>query len=41
MSYDEVTREEVIKENMIADSIEQQREYFEMQNMYLDNSLEC
>ncbi|WP_306755979.1 hypothetical protein [Agathobacter rectalis] len=38
--YDELSEEELLKENMLADDIEQQKEYMEMQAMYEANELE-
>lgn len=39
--YDELSEEELLKEeNMLADDIEQQKEYMEMQIMYQANELE-
>ena len=39
--YDELSEEELLKEeNMLADDIEQQQEYMEMQVMYQANELE-
>ena len=40
MYFDDLTEEELLKENMIADSIKQQREFIEMQTMYEENQLE-
>ena len=40
MYYDELSEEEIFELNMLADEIEQQREYMEMQSMYEANQLE-
>lgn len=40
MYYDELSEEEIFELNMLADDIEQQREYMEMQSMYEVNQLE-
>lgn len=40
MYYDELSEEEIFELNMLADDIEQQREYMEMQSMYEANQLE-
>ena len=40
MYYDELSETEIFKENMLADDIEQQKEYMEMQSMYEANELE-
>lgn len=39
--YEELTEQQLLVENMVADSIEQQREFMEMQSMYMDNMLEA
>lgn len=40
MYYDELSEEEIFELNRLADDIEQQREYMEMQSMYEANQLE-
>lgn len=40
MYFEDMTEEEIFIENMKADEIAQEREYREMEAMYLDNQLE-
>lgn len=40
MYFEDMTEEEIFIENMKADEIDQEREYREMEAMYLANQLE-
>lgn len=41
IDYDSLTDRELLIENLKYDAIEQEREFLEMQTLYLDNALEA